>query len=332
MAGGAVLVTGGAGYIGSHAVLELLDAGYRPVVLDDLSSGFRSAVADDVPFHVGSVADTALVEDILERHGVAAIMHFAASIVVAESVADPAKYYRNNALGTLLLAETTLRAGVGRFIFSSSAAVYGTPDTAEPIGEEAPTRPINPYGKSKLMAEEMLRDLAAAHSIFRPVSLRYFNVSGCEPSGRAGQMAPNETHLVPLAIETALGRRPVLRIFGDDYPTRDGTCERDYIHAVDLAAAHIAALRYLEGGGAPVTLNCGRGHGHTVREVIAALEAETGNKLPVALAPRRPGDPPRLVAKAERIRQVLGWRPIHSELGEIIASALSWQKQLDARR
>ena len=269
MAGsGSILVTGGAGYIGSHAVLELVAAGYRPVVLDDLSAGVRSAVPEGVPFHEGSVSDAVLVGDILRRHAVGAIMHFAGSIIVPESVENPVKYYRNNTVGTLLLAEAALKAGVERFIFSSSAAVYGIPESV-PVGEDAPTRPINPYGSSKLMSERMLMDIAAANPRFRPLCLRYFNVAGADPQGRAGQRGPNVTHLIRVAVETALGQRPVLEIFGADYPTRDGTCERDFIHVTDLAVAHVAALRYLENGGAPDILNCGCGRGFTVREVVA---------------------------------------------------------------
>jgi UDP-glucose 4-epimerase len=332
MAGsGAVLVTGGAGYIGSHAVLELLAAGYRPVVLDNLSTGVRSAVPDGVPFYEGSVSDAAPAGEILRRHAIGAIMHFAGSIIVPESVENPFKYYKNNTVGTLLLAEAALEAGVEHFIFSSSAAVYGIPKRT-PIGEDAPTRPINPYGSSKLMSEWMLRDMAAAHAAFRPVCLRYFNVAGADPEGRAGQQGPNVTHLIRLAVETALGLRPLLEIFGQDYPTRDGTCERDFIHVSDLAVAHVAALRYLEGGGAPDVLNCGCGRGYTVMEVVRCMEQVTGDKLPVIIGPRRAGDPPSLVAKAERIGEVLGWRPRHADLAEIIATALSWQKQLQAKR
>ncbi len=326
-----VLVTGGAGYIGSHAVLELIAAAYRPVVLDDLSTGVRSAVPEGVPFYEGSVADGALVADILKRHAIGAVMHFAGSIVVPESVADPIKYYTNNTVCTLALADTALKGGVERFIFSSSAAVYGIPDRV-PVAEDAPTQPINPYGASKLMSERMLSDIAVANPGFRPVSLRYFNVAGADPKGRAGQQGPNVSHLIRVAVETALGHRGMLQIYGQDYPTRDGTCERDYIHVTDLAAAHVAALRYLERGGAPQILNCGCGRGFTVNEVVSAMEGVIGRKLPVTMAPRRAGDPPSLVAKADRIGAVLDWKPVHVELAEIIADALAWQKKLDAKR
>jgi UDP-glucose 4-epimerase len=325
-----VLVTGGAGYIGSHAVLELIAAAYRPVVLDDLSTGVRSAVPDGVPFYEGAVADGVLVADILKRHEIGAVMHFAASAVVPESVADPIMYYKNNTLGTLLLAEAALKGGVERFIFSSSAAVYGIPERM-PIDEDSPTEPINPYGASKLMSERMLTDISAANPTFRPVSLRYFNVAGADPKGRSGQQGPSVTHLIRIAVGVALGHREVLEIYGHDYPTRDGTCERDYIHVADLAAAHVSALRYLERGGEPVILNCGCGRGFTINEVVAAMEEVIGRKLPVAIAPRRPGDPPSLIAAADRIGEVLDWKPVHADLPEIIASALAWQQKLDAR-
>ncbi len=326
-ASGAVLVTGGAGYIGAHAVLELMAAGYRPVVLDDLSTGVRAAVPQGVTFYEGSVSDAALVADILKRDSVGAIMHFAGSIIVPESVTDPVKYYTNNTAATLRLTEAALKAGVAHFIFSSTAAVYGIPDHT-PVDADAPTQPINPYGASKLMSEQILRDATAAHPAFRPLCLRYFNVAGADPQGRAGQQGPNVTHLIRLAVETALGMRPQLAIFGQDYPTRDGTCERDFIHVTDLAAAHVAALRYLEAGGAPQVLNCGSGRGHTVLEVIASLEEITGTPLPVEAAPRRAGDAPSLVAKADRIGEVLDWRPAQAALSDIVGTALAWQRAL----
>ena len=325
-----VLVTGGAGYIGSHAVLELREAGYRPIVLDDLSTGVRVGVPQDVPFYEGDVADAALTATIFREHDIGAILHFAGSIIVPESVAEPIKYYKNNTMGTLRLVEAALKAGVPHFVFSSTAAVYGAPDRS-PVNEDAPTRPINPYGWSKLMSEQVLRDAASANAGFRPVCLRYFNVAGADPEGRAGQQGPNSTHLVRVAVEAAFGIRPLLPVFGQDYPTRDGTCERDYIHVTDLAAAHVDALRYLESGGAPAVFNCGYGRGHTVLEVIAGMEAVMGRKLPVKMEPRRPGDSPSLVAAVDRIRSVFGWRPQHDSLSEIVGSALAWQEKLSRR-
>lgn len=325
----AVLVTGGAGYIGSHAVLELLAAGYEPVVVDDLSAGVRAAVPDGVPFVEGSVLDQTLIADTLATYEIGAIMHFAGSIIVPESVVDPLKYYRNNTLATLLLAEAAVSAGVESFIFSSTATVYGMPD-ASPIPEDAPTSPISPYGQSKLMSEQILLHTAAAHSAFHPIVLRYFNVAGADPGGRAGQQGPNVTHLVRLAVETALGLRPQLELFGQDYPTRDGTCERDYVHVSDLAAAHVSALRYLEAGGAPQVFNCGTGRGHTVKEVVACVEQVTGSPLRVVLAPRRAGDAASLVAKAERIGRALDWRPANAGLADIVSTALAWHGKLAA--
>jgi UDP-glucose 4-epimerase len=323
-----VLVTGGAGYIGSHVVLELMAAGYRPILLDDLSTGVRAAVPAGVPLQVGDIANAALVKDVIARHEISAIMHFAGSIVVPESVENPLKYYNHNTLGTLQLIRAAVETGVQHFIFSSTAAVYGVPEVS-PVDEDAATRPINPYGSSKLMSEQMLRDTAAANPKFRPIALRYFNVAGADPDGRAGQQGPNTTHLIRVAVDVALGLRPVLQIYGADYPTRDGTCERDYIHVTDLAAAHVSALRYLEGGGKPVTLNCGYGRGHTVKEVAAVVEKVLGRTLPMAIAPRRAGDPPSLVSRAHRIRDVLEWRPKHADLVEIVETALAWQQRLN---
>jgi UDP-glucose 4-epimerase len=321
----AVLVTGGAGYIGGQAVLALLDAGHEPVILDNLSRGTREAVPPGVPLVVGDIADRALVGETLRGRGIGAVMHFAASIVVPESVREPASYYRNNTCGALALVEACLEAGVGPFIFSSTAAVYGSPD-ALPIPETAPIAPINPYGASKAMVERMLQDVALARPSFRPASLRYFNVAGADPKGRAGKRSDSLTHLIDLAVETALGLQPQLQVFGHDYPTRDGTCERDYIHIADLAEAHVAALRYLEAGGEPVALNCGYGKGFTVLEVIDRLETLIGRKLPVRIAERRPGDPPSLVACADRIRSVLDWAPVREDLGDILDSALGWRR------
>jgi UDP-glucose 4-epimerase len=326
VSGGTVLVTGGAGYIGSHAVLALRDRGRSVAVLDDLSTGLREAVPSDVPFHEGSVADAGLVEKILCEHGVETVMHFAGSISVPESVADPAKYYRNNTCASLSLTGACLRSGVTGFIFSSTAAVYGSPDTS-PVREDAATRPMSPYGASKLMTETMLRDLAIAHPTFRPVCLRYFNVAGADPEGRSGQRGPESIGLIRIAVEAALGQRPFLEIFGDDYPTRDGTGERDYIHVSDLAAAHVAALDYLDAGGKGVTLNCGYGSGYTVVEVVGALEALLGRSIPKRFSPRRPGDPASAVSDVGRLKQTLAWTPRLDRLEVILSTALAWQEK-----
>ena len=323
-----VLVTGGAGYIGSHAVLALIGAGHAPVVLDNFSTGFPEALPEGVPLEAGEVGDRAFVADALKRHGAKAVMHFAGSIVVPESVSDPTKYYRNNTAASLSLIEACLDAGVGPFVFSSTAAVYGAPERA-PVLESDSVAPINPYGASKLMVERMLFDTAAAHPAFRPVALRYFNVAGADPAGRAGQRTRNATHLIQLAVETALGRRPRLDIYGDDYATRDGTCERDYIHVSDLAAAHVAALDYLESGGAPEAMNCGYGRGLTVKEVVACLETLIGRPIEVRPAPRRAGDPPVLVSDPSKLKRLLDWSPAHDSIEEIVGSALAWQRQLN---
>ncbi|MHB8529328.1 MAG: UDP-glucose 4-epimerase GalE [Caulobacteraceae bacterium] len=320
-----VLVTGGAGYIGSHAVLALLEAGYGPLVVDDLSTGRADAVPAEVPFISGDAGDRRLIEQVLARYEIEAVMHFAASIVVPESVADPVKYYANNTSVTLSLLERCLEHAVPRFIFSSSAAVYGIPQTPR-VSEGSPTNPISPYGASKLFSERMLLDAAAAHPGFRPVCLRYFNVAGADPLGRAGQSGPESTHLIRAALETALDARPHLDIFGTDYETRDGTGERDYIHVSDLAAAHVAALRYLEAGGSPTVLNCGYGTGFTVFEVVAAVERLIGRRLPVRVAPRREGDPACLVADPGELRRRLDWRPQHADLAEMISTAMAWMK------
>ena len=323
-----VLVTGGAGYIGSHAVLALLGAGHAPVVLDNLSTGFPEAIPEGVPFERGEAGDRAFVTEVMKRHGVGAVMHFAGSIIVPESVTDPIKYYRNNTSASLSLIDACLEAGVGPFVFSSTAAVYGAPERA-PVAEGDPTVPINPYGASKLMVERMLFDTARAHPSFRPVALRYFNVAGADPAGRAGQRTRNATHLVQLAVETALGRRPVLEIFGEDYPTRDGTCERDYVHVTDLAAAHVAALAYLEAGGEPEAMNCGYGRGMTVKEVIACLERVIGRPVDQRVAERRAGDPPILISDPSKLKRLLDWTPAHADIDDILTSALNWQRRLN---
>ncbi|HEY5411564.1 MAG TPA: UDP-glucose 4-epimerase GalE [Caulobacteraceae bacterium] len=323
-----VLVTGGAGYIGSHATLALRDAGHAPVVLDNLSTGFADAVPEGVSLERGEIGHKDFVIGVIKRHGVGAVMHFAGSIIVPESVADPTKYYRNNTANSLSLIEACVEVGVGPFVFSSTAAVYGAPEHA-PVAEADPTAPISPYGASKLMTERMLFDTARAHPSFRPVALRYFNVAGADPVGRAGQRTRNATHLVQLAVETALGRQPVLEVFGEDYPTRDGTCERDYIHVTDLAQAHVAALDYLEAGGAPQAMNCGYGRGMTVKEVIACLERVIGRPVDKRATVRRAGDPAILVSDPAKLKRLLNWRPEHDSIEEILQTALDWQRHLN---
>ena len=325
-----VLVTGGAGYIGSHMVHEFADAGEPVVVLDNLSTGFRFLIPASVPFVAGSTGDRALVNDIIARHGITAIIHFAASIVVPESVSDPLMYYSNNTMNTCALLDAAIRAGVRHFIFSSTAAVYGVTD-ASPISENAPTAPLSPYGTSKLMSEIMLHDAARAHGL-RFVSLRYFNVAGADPKMRAGQATPGATHLIKVACETAIGKRPKIEIFGTDYPTPDGTCIRDYIHVSDLVNAHSSALAYLRSGGASATLNCGYGRGASVLEVIEAVRRASGRDFPVEVSRRRPGDPPALVANVERIHATLPWRPRFQNLDTIVSHALAWEKELASRR
>ena len=318
-----ILVTGGAGYIGSHAVLALIDAGHEVMVLDNLSTGFRAAVPEGIEFHQGDVADQTLVARLLSGEAVDAVMHFAGSISVPESINAPAKYYRNNTCATLNLATCCVEAGVGSFIFSSTASVYGNCEAC-PCAEDSPTGPVSPYAASKLMSETMLADLEIAHPGFRAVRLRYFNVAGADPRGRTGQRNPDAAGLVKLAVETALGKRDTLEIFGDDYATRDGTCERDYIHVSDLAGAHVAALRYLEAGGAGTVINLGYGRGYTVRELIAALERILGRPLNTRRAPRRPGDPARYFSDTTRLRAMLDWSPAFDDLDLILRSALTW--------
>jgi UDP-glucose 4-epimerase len=321
---GSILVTGGAGYIGSHTALQLRARGERVVVLDDLSRGFRQAVLD-TPLVVAKVGDRDAVLETLRTHRVDTVMHFAAYTIVPESVREPLKYYGNNTCATRTLIECCLEAGVKNFVFSSTAAVYGIP--AEGFASEStPTAPINPYGTSKLMSEWVLRDVAAA-SALRYVALRYFNVAGSDTSGRIGQATPNATLLVKVACETAVGRRPGISIFGTDYPTPDGTGVRDYLHVEDLAAAHVDALAYLRGGGASTTLNVGYGHGYSVRQVLAAVERIAKVKLRVEEQPRRAGDPPALVATAERIRSELGWRPRLDDLDTIVRTSLDWERR-----
>ena len=326
----AVLVTGGAGYIGSHMVLALKDAGHDEiVVLDDLSTGFDWALPPEATLVVGDVADQALVTDLVTRHRIDALAHFAAKIVVPESVADPLGYYLANTVKTRALIEAATRAGVRHVIFSSTAAVYGEPETV-PVPETLATNPINPYGRSKLMSEWMIADASAAHG-FSYVILRYFNVAGADPRGRSGQSTPNATHLIKVATQAALGQRSHLDVFGTDYPTPDGSCLRDYIQVSDLAEAHRVALDHLRGGGESLTLNCGYGRGYSVLEVIDVVKRVSGRDFEVRLSPRRPGDPARIVAGADRIRDQLGWRPQHDDLEGIVGQALAWEESLGKR-
>ncbi len=323
-----ILITGGAGYIGSHVVKQLGEAGYENLVtLDNLSKGFREAVLYG-ELVVGDTADRDLVARLLREHDIRAVLHFAAHTVVPESVADPLKYYRNNTCATRNLLQCCQEAGVRLFVFSSTAAVYGILPEGR-AREDTPTAPINPYGTSKLMSEWMLRDLAEAGGP-RYVVLRYFNVAGSDPDGRIGQSTPGATLLTKVAAEHAAGKRDFVAIFGTDYPTPDGTGIRDYIHVEDLADAHLKALDYLAAGGESTTLNCGYGHGYSVREVLAAMERVAGHPLNIVEKPRRPGDPPTLVADAGRIREVLGWTPRYDDLEFICKTALDWEKKIAA--
>jgi len=320
-----ILVTGGAGYIGSHVVRQLGEAGERVVTLDNLSRGFRQAVLHGA-LVVGDTGDRELVLRTLREHEVDTVMHFAAYTIVPESVAEPLKYYANNTVNTCTLLGACLTAGVRHVVFSSTAAVYGIP-AGGVAAEDTPTAPINPYGTSKLMSEWMLRDVSRA-SPLRHVALRYFNVAGSDPGGRIGQSTPQATLLTKVAVEHVVGKRPHISIYGTDYPTPDGTGVRDYIHVEDLAAAHLCALEYLRGGGASTTLNCGYGHGYSVREVLRAVHRVSNQQLVVREEPRRPGDPPILVARAERARDLLRWRPRYDDLDQIVRDALNWERKL----
>ena len=322
-----VLVTGGAGYIGSHMVLELLDAGEKVVVVDNLTTGFRWAVDPRATLVVGDVADDDLVRTVIRKHNVGAIIHFAGSIVVPESVADPLGYYHNNTAKSRSLMATAVATGVKHFIFSSTAAVYGNPKE-NPVSEMAVPAPMSPYGSSKLMTEVMLADTARAHD-FRFVALRYFNVAGADPKGRSGQSTPRATPLIKVACETALAKRSHMEVFGTDYPTQDGTCVRDYIHVKDLARAHMSALEHLRKGGASDIFNCGYSKGYSVHEVIAAVKKASGVDFKVILSPRRPGDPAAIVAASGKIRDNLGWKPEHDDLAKIVSQALAWEKRVD---
>ena len=324
-----ILVTGGAGYIGSHAVIDLLNAGEEVVVLDNLSTGFDWAVQDAAKLYTGDIADEALVDRILRDHAVEGVIHFAGSIIVPESVSDPLKYYLNNTAKSRTLIERCVAGGVRHFIFSSTAAVYGMLEVS-PATEEAALKPMSPYGRSKLMTEWMLQDVAAAHDLTY-AALRYFNVAGADPMGRVGQSTANATHLIKVACQTALGQRPYLEVFGDDYPTPDGTCVRDYIHVSDLANAHTAALHYLRKGGDSIVANCGYGHGFSVREVLGAVKRAAGHPFEIRQAPRRAGDPASIVSDPARVKKALGWRPAYDDLDTIVTHALAWEKHLRER-
>lgn len=321
-----VLVTGGAGYIGSHTVLELLDAGEEVLVLDNLSTGFRSAVPAEAKFVEGDIGDYNLVRRLLLKNKIDAVIHFAGSIVVPDSISDPLGYYHNNTCKSCSLLACTVEASVPHFIFSSTAAVYGMPKH-NPVAEDARLEPISPYGSSKLMTEIMLRDTAHAHDL-QYVALRYFNVAGADPLGRSGQSTPHATHLIKVAGQAALGQRPYLEVYGTDYPTPDGTCVRDYIHVTDLARAHVSALEYLREGGTSEVLNCGYGVGYSVLDVIEAVKRASGSDFAVRMGPRRPGDPAALIAEAVRIGEVLGWVPMLDDLDTIVESALGWEQRL----
>ena len=325
----AVLVTGGAGYIGSHMVLALTDAGQDVVVLDNLTTGFAWAIAPQAKLVEGDIGDEALVERTLESHSVDAVVHFAGSIVVPESVSDPLDYYLNNTVKSRALMAAVVKAGVKNFIFSSTAAVYGNPKT-QPVFETELPAPISPYGSSKLMTEMMLRDSHFAYGL-NYVALRYFNVAGADPQGRTGQSIPRATHLIKVACQTALGQRASMDVFGTDYDTPDGTCLRDYIHVSDLISAHMDALAHLRKGGESGIFNCGYGQGYSVLEVINAVEKAYGGPVNKKLVPRRAGDPAAIVAGAARVREVLGWQPKYADLDFIVASALAWERHLERR-
>jgi UDP-glucose 4-epimerase len=320
-----ILVTGGAGYIGGQTVLALLDRHETPIVLDDLSTGSRQAVPPNVPLIVGDVGDGRLVTQAIEEHGVDAILHFAAKIVVPDSMVDPLSYYLNNTVKTRAVLEAAVRANIRHFVFSSTAAIYGNP-TATPVSEEAVPAPLSPYGMSKLMSEQMLRDASAAYGIKYAI-LRYFNVAGADPAGRHGQSAPSATHLISVALEAAIGRRCGMSIYGDDYPTSDGTCVRDYVHVADLANAHLAALDYLRRGGESSTFNCGYGRGYSVKEVVETVKKVANVEFEVRQAPRRPGDPAAIIANSDRLIR-LGWKPTLDQLTTIVRHAYDWQRKL----
>ncbi|MBN1826111.1 MAG: UDP-glucose 4-epimerase GalE [Candidatus Eisenbacteria bacterium] len=318
-----ILVTGGAGYIGSHTVKELVRAGHKPVVLDDLSEGHRPAVRG-APLHVFSLADRERLAALFEAERFEAVVHFAAHCYVGESMEDPLKYWRNNTANALNLLEATVAAGVRAFVFSSTCATYGEPERI-PLTEDHPQNPVNVYGETKLAVERMLRSADRAYGL-RYAALRYFNAAGADPEGELGEDHDPETHLIPLVLQVALGKRPEIRVFGDDYETPDGTCIRDYIHVVDLAQAHILALRHLAGGGGSLAVNVGTGRGYSVREVIECARGVSGHPIPAVVDQRRPGDPARLVAGNDMVRRLLGWAPRYPDLEDVVSSAWNWHR------
>ncbi|MFP4134727.1 MAG: UDP-glucose 4-epimerase GalE [Halothece sp.] len=322
-----ILVTGGAGYIGSHAVLSLKDKGYNVIILDNLVYGHRDIVEQklDVELIIGDTCDGSLLDQLFQTREITAVMHFAAYAYVGESVENPAKYYHNNVVGTLTLLEAMQRAGINKFVFSSTCATYGVPETI-PIPETHPQNPINPYGTSKLMVERILKDFDQAYN-FKSVIFRYFNAAGADPKGRAGEDHNPETHLIPLILLTALGKRQAIKIFGSDYPTRDGTCIRDYIHVSDLAQAHVLGLEYLLQGGDSEVFNLGNGNGFTVQEMIAMAKVVTGKDFAVEEAQRRPGDPPTLIGSSDKAHRMLGWTPQYADLKQIISHAWQWHQK-----
>ena len=324
-----VLVTGGAGYIGSHMVWKLVDSGEKVVVLDNLVTGFAWAVAPEAVFVKGDCGDEALVSRLIAEHKVDAVIHFAGSVVVPDSVSDPLGYYLNNTVRARALIAAAVAGKVRHLIFSSTAAVYGTP-TVSPVSEDAPFLPESPYGRSKMMVEMMLADTAAAHD-FNYAALRYFNVAGADPQGRTGQSTKGATHLIKVACETALGKRDEIVVYGTDYPTKDGTAVRDYIHVSDLVAAHAAALSYLRAGGKSIVANCGYGTGFSVVEVVETVRRVSGRDFKVTMGPRRPGDPVSVVASPARAMATFGWKPAHQDLDEIVQSALAWEDALGKR-
>ncbi|OKO75273.1 UDP-glucose 4-epimerase GalE [Bradyrhizobium sp. AS23.2] len=325
-----VLVTGGAGYIGSHTVLALAEAGEDVVVIDDLSTGFSAYLPEGVPLFIGDAGDENLVEGVIAQHNIESIIHFAGSVVVPDSMRDPLGYYRNNFMTARNLLNVAVKRGINRFIFSSTAAVYGNPDQV-PVPEHAPTRPLSPYGSSKLMTEIMLHDVASAYGM-RYVTLRYFNVAGADPQARIGLATVGATHLLKIAVEAATGQRAKIDVFGTDYPTQDGSCIRDFIHVTDLSQAHRSALAYLRNGGASTTLNCGYGRGYSVLETIDAVRRVSGRSFAVQYAPRRAGDIMTMVADTGRIRGLLDWKPQYDDLETIAAHALAWEDKLFRER
>ena len=325
-----VLVTGGAGYIGTHMVQALVEAGEGVVVIDNLSTGFSAFLPQGIPLFIGDAGDENLVEGVIAAHEVKSIIHFAGSVVVPDSMRDPLAYYRNNTMMTRSLLNTAVKSGVNSFIFSSTAAVYGNPDQV-PVPESAPTRPLSPYGSSKLMAEIMLHDTASAHGM-NYVALRYFNVAGADPQARMGLATVGATHLLKIAVEAATGQRAKVNVFGTDYPTPDGSCIRDFIHVSDLTQAHRAALSYLRGGGASMTLNCGYGRGYSVLETIEAVRKVSGRDFAVQYGPRRPGDIMTMIADTSRIRSTLDWTPQYDDLETIARHALAWEEKLFRER